>query len=279
MKKIFVFLMIICCSFPLIGCTSARNLSSVNTKFSSLYFVLDTSKANLKNMTSAEESAVKNAIETQASKYLQELKLRYYNALDKQEELGTISTNEKVIYKNHFTPYVNWDGQNYIMELKFYSSISSNIFLQSSENYEIKNVEETFSTKTYVKYSGIFSKTPNNIITSTLENYFSDKIKADLSLVGSESLSKLGEINYYYLFLSENARVHALGTSEIASLGEKTAFCFDSATTDYEFYVVQANALAYYLLALAITFVFISIYLIVIYFKKDKKTDDMIEIS
>ena len=53
--------MIICCSFPLIGCTSAHNLSSVNTKFSSLYFVLDASKANLNNMTSAEERQLPSA--------------------------------------------------------------------------------------------------------------------------------------------------------------------------------------------------------------------------
>ena len=40
----------------------------------------------------------------------------------------------------------------------------------------------------------------------------------------------------------------------------------------FEFYVVQANQFAYYLLALAIVFVFIAIYLVIIYFKKPKNT-------
>ena len=72
MKKLLAVLMILFCSLPLVGCTSARNLSYVNTKISSLYLVADLSESKLSSMTSEEKSAVKSAFETQSNKYLLE---------------------------------------------------------------------------------------------------------------------------------------------------------------------------------------------------------------
>ncbi len=277
MKKLLAVLMILFCSLPLVGCTSARNLSSVNTKISSLYLVADLSEAKLSSMTSEEKSAVKSAFETQSNKYLLELKTRYYNALEEQADLGKITSNEKVLYKNHMSDYVSWDENKFLIELKFYSTFASKIFLESGAGFQIENKEEMFCTKTYVSYGQIFSKTPNAIITTTVEDYFNDKIKANLAGIGAES--KLGNINYYYLILCESPIIHATGTTDEVSVGDKSVFCYDSSKELFDFYVVQANTLVYYLLALAITFVFISIYLVVIYFKKDKKEEDNFEIE
>lgn len=277
MKKLLAVLMILFCSLPLVGCTSARNLSYVNTKISSLYLVADLSESKLSSMTSEEKSAVKSAFETQSNKYLIELKTRYYNALEEQADLGKITSNEKVLLKNHMSDYVRWDENKFIIELKFYSTFASKIFLESGAGFQIENKEEMFCTKTYVSYGQIFSKTPNAIITTTVEDYFNNKIKANLAGIGAES--KLGDINYYYLIVSESPIIHATGTTDEVSVGDKSVFCYDSSKELFDFYVVQANTLVYYLLALAITFVFISTYLVVIYFKKDKKEDENFEIE
>ena len=276
MKKLLAVLMILFCSLPLVGCTSARNLSSVNTKISSLYLVADLSEAKLSSMTSEEKSAVKSAFETQSNKYLLELKTRYYNALEEQADLGKITSNEKVLLKNHMSDYVRWDENKFIIELKFYSTFASKIFLESGAGFQIENKEEMFCTKTYVSYGQIFSKTPNNIITTNIEDFFNNKIKDNLATLGD---SKLENINYYNLIVSESPIIHATGTTDEVSVGDKSVFCYDSSKELFDFYVVQANTLVYYLLALAITFVFISTYLVVIYFKKDKKEDENFEIE
>lgn len=276
MKKLLAVLMILFCSLPLVGCTSARNLSSVNTKISSLYLVADLSESKLSSMTSEEKSAVKSAFETQSNKYLIELKTRYYNALEDQADLGKITSNEKVLLKNHMSDYVRWDENKFIIELKFYSTFASKIFLESGAGFQIENKEEMFCTKTYVSYGQIFSKTPNNIITTNIEDFFNNKIKDNLATLGD---SKLENINYYNLIVSESPIIHATGTTDEVSVGDKSVFCYDSSKELFDFYVVQANTLVYYLLALAITFVFISIYLVVIYFKKDKKEDENFEIE
>lgn len=276
MKKLLAVLMILFCSLPLVGCTSARNLSYVNTKISSLYLVADVSESKLSSMTGEEKSAVKSAFETQSNKYLLELKTRYYNALEEQADLGKITSNEKVLLKNHMSDYVRWDENKFIIELKFYSTFASKIFLESGAGFQIENKEEMFCTKTYLSYGQIFSKTPNNIITTNIEDFFNNKIKDNLATLGD---SKLENINYYNLIVSESPIIHALGTTEAVKMGNKSVFCYNTSRELFTFYVVQANTLVYYLLALAITFVFVSIYLVVIYFKKDKKEDENFEIE
>lgn len=276
MKKLLAVLMILFCSLPLVGCTSARNLSYVNTKISSLYLVADLSESKFSSMTSEEKSAVKSAFETQSNKYLLELKTRYYNALEEQEGLGKITSNEKVLLKNHMSDYVRWDENKFVIELKFYSTFASKIFLESGAGFQIENKEEMLFTKTFITYGQIFSKTPNNIITTNIEDFFNNKIKDNLATLGD---SKLENINYYSLILCQSPAIHALGTTEDVNMGNKSVFCYDTNRELFAFYVVQANTLVYYLMALAITFVFISIYLVVIYFKKDKKEDENFEIE
>ncbi len=250
-------------------------LKSINTAFSSLYFVIDCSESGINLMNEDEKLLFQNTVQNQASNYIQQIKSRYYNILNQLEASKIITSGQKIIYKNHLTPYVGWSDNIYTIEFRFYSSTASRLFITSSKYSGALNEESSFSTKTTEKFKNIFSQTPSGIVTTSLEQYFTNSVESALLALGEQSFEKFTGINYYYLFISENPRLHSSNANEVLNLGSSSVFCFYSLENnneiEFEFYVVQANAVAYYLLALAITFVFISIYLIILYFKKDKK--------
>ena len=92
--------------FSLAGCTSAVELSAVNTNFSSYYFVADFS-SGYGALTESEQAVLKNKVEGLASDYLDDIILRYYAALTSFKEQGFITENEKIIYKNHLSSYIH----------------------------------------------------------------------------------------------------------------------------------------------------------------------------
>lgn len=278
MRKIFVCFMLIVFCFGFAGCTSASSLPSINTSFSSIYFAIDCSDSGFETMTEQEEALIKNKIQTLAGKYIDDVKLRYYDVLDKMAVSGKITSSQKVLLKNHLTPYVGWNENSYIVEFRFYSALASRIFITSAEYSGAVNDHKTFSSTTTEKYSKIFSKTKNNIITESLEEYFNNGVEETINEYGNELNKKFKVPKYYYFFATQNPRLHAVGADEEVKLGNGKIFCFYSNENYeepiFEFYIVQANQFAYYLIALAITFTFLAIYLAVIYFKKSKNDND-----
>ena len=268
MKKIAVFLLIVFVSLTFVGCTSASNLSSVNTAFSSIYFAIDCNEI-VEELTQEEKDVLKNKVEALASKYAGQIKLRYLNLLNDLASGGKISSSQKVIYQNHLTPYVSWTDGTYVIEFRFYSNTASRLFIKSGEYSGAKNTEEFLATVTTESFKYVFSETPNNIIETSLEEYFKNGISASLSE------KELDNLKFYYFFLTENLKLHAKNASQTLELSEGVLFCFNgqenSEELEFEFYVVQPNVFMYYLLALTIAFVFVAIYLVAAYFKKNKK--------
>lgn len=273
MKKIFVLMFIMLFGFSLAGCTSAVELSAINTNFSSYYFVADFS-SGYGALTESEQAVLKNKVEGLASDYLDDIILRYYAALTSFKEQGFITENEKIIYKNHLSSYMNWNDGAFAIELRFASKASSRIFIRSAEYSGAENDTTTFKTVTTEKFKGVFSKTKNNIITTSLEEYFETGAKSALRTLGEETVNKIPNIEFYYMFVTQNVKLRAKNANETMEIAGGTIYCFysnsDYAEPEFEFYVVQANRLLYYLICLAIAFIFVAIYLIVIYFKRPK---------
>ena len=259
--------------FSLAGCTSAVELSAVNTNFSSYYFVADFS-SGYGALTESEQAVLKNKVEALASDYLDDIILRYYAALSSFEEQGFITENEKIIYKNHLSSYMNWNDGAFAIELRFASKASSRIFIRSAEYSGAQNETTTFKTVTTEKFKGVFSKTKNNIITTSLEEYFETGAKSALRTLGEETVNKIPNVEFYYMFITQNVKLRAKNANETLEAAGGTVYCFysnsDYSELEFEFYVVQANRLIYYLICLAIAFIFVAIYLIVIYFKWPK---------
>ena len=276
MKKVLLCLLLCLFTVTFSGCTSAQNLTSINTAFSSIYFAIDCSESDLEDMTQEQQAEIKNKIQTLAATYIEDVKLRYYSVLDSMVLSNKISSSERVLLKNHLTPYVAWNENSYIIEFRFYTTLASRIFITSCQYSGAINKEHAFSTTITEKFSQIFSKTQSGLISSTLENYFETGIEETLSKFGQETAESFKGASYYYFFATQNPRLHAVGQDEEVELSGGKIFCFYASESGeeltFEFYVVQANQFAYYLLALAIVFLFVAVYLVVIYFKKPKKT-------
>lgn len=273
MKKFFVFILIGLFGLTLAGCTSAVTLSGINTNISSYYFVADFS-SGYGMLNESEKAILENKVNSLASDYVDDLILRYYAALNLFEENGKISANEKIVYRNHLTCSTSWENGMFSIQLDFYSKESSRIFILSSDYAGITNEETTFKTVSTEKFSGVFSKTKNNFISTSLEDYFLSGAKAALSTLGGDSAQKINTTEFYYMFVTENVKLRAKDANETLELSGGTIYCYysnsDFSELEFEFYIVQANRLVYYLICLAISFTFVAIYLMVIYFKKPK---------
>lgn len=277
MKRFFVFILIAMFGLSLAGCTSAVELSGINTNISSYYFVVDFSYG-YENLAEGEKAVLKNKVNSLAGNYLDDLLLRYYSALSLFEENGKINSNEKIIYRNHLTPSTSWENGMFSIQLDFYSKESSRIFILSSDYAGITNEESAFKTVSTEKFSRVFSKTKNNLISTSLEEYFLTGAKTALSAFGEETSNKINNTEFYYMFVTENVKLRAANANEMLELSGGTIYCFyannDFSEIEFEFYVIQANRLIYYLICLAIAFTFVAIYLMVIYFKKPKSNSN-----
>lgn len=276
MKKIFVLMLVMLFGFSLAGCTSAVEFSAVNTNFSSYYFVADFS-SGFQTLTESEKVVLENKVETLAGDYIDDIVLRYFAALNSFNEQGFITENEKIIYKNHLTSYMNWNEGVFAIEFRFASKASSRIFIRSAEYSGAENQTTTFKTVTTEKFKGVFSKTKNNLITSSLEEYFESGAKVALLALGEETANKIPNIEFYYMFITQNVKLRAKNADEALEASGGTVYCFyansDYSEPEFEFYVVQANRLIYYLICLTVAFVFVAIYLIVIYFKRPRNNN------
>ena len=177
------------------GCTSAQNLTSINTAFSSIYFAINCSESGLEDMTQEQQAEIKNKIQTLAATYIEDVKLRYYSVLDSMVQSNKITSSERVLLRNHLTPYVAWNENSYIIEFRFYTTLASRIFITSCQYSGAINEEHAFSTTTTEKFSQIFSKTQNGLVSTTLENYFATGIEETLGKLGQEALESFKGAN------------------------------------------------------------------------------------
>ena len=154
MKKVLLCLLLCLFTVTFSGCTSAQNLTSINTAFSSIYFAIDCSQSGLEDMTQEQQAEIKNKIQTLAATYIEDVKLRYYSVLDSMVQSNRITSSERVLLRNHLTPYVAWNENSYIIEFRFYTTLASRIFITSCQYSGAINEEHAFSTTTTEKVGG-----------------------------------------------------------------------------------------------------------------------------
>lgn len=274
MKKIFALLLLVFVGLTFVGCTSASSLSSINTKFTSIVFAIDLDGSGLLERTNVEKTTAKTKIENLGETYSSLIKIRYFETLNNLEKAGKISSNQKVLYKNHLTSKTSWKENSFLIEFDFYSSTASRIFLTNSGYSGAINDEKAFSTITTEKFKNVFSQTINNA-TINLEQYFTNGVNEALFGIGAKEVEK---INYYYLFISENSRLHSPNANEVVSLGDGSVFCFygnQNTEIEFGFNVVQANVFAYYLLALGVTAGFATMYAVVVFILKRRNKNKL----
>ncbi len=275
MKKIFLCFLLLISVGLFTGCTTVNGVNYVNTDISSIYVVLNYDEDNLSSIgidAENEISLVKDDIEEKASLYMDQMLQKYKDIINYLNANELLSDNEKIIYKNHLNFYSGWDNENYVIEFRFYSKTASRIFVKyagETEGAVITN--NLFTTKVTERYTEIFSKTPDDIITNTLEEYFNDSLdNVILDNFGETAKNNFSGISVNYMFLTTNSRIHSNG--EIINTTQGPVHLFeDSEENVFEFYRIEANRYVWYLFALTITMVFLAIGLMVVYFKKDKK--------
>lgn len=266
------------------GCTSNASgeevFYDIGLNISSIYITISYDEENLTDVgidNSTEINLFKTNIEERSGIYIEELKLEYRNILSELYNDEKISSNQRIIYGNHLDFYCGWDDETYIVEMRFYSNIASKIFIRNAGATE----DQVFEDKLLVRkvtdeYLDIFTSTPNDIITSTLSNFYNislEEIIEDLSL----EVDDFEGIDISYMFLSSNPRLHSSGNSFDTTGGN--LHVFNEEDDSFAFYLVSPKLYVWYLLALTITMIFLAVLLIIIYFKKEKKELKIIDLD
>jgi hypothetical protein len=247
---------------------------------SSIFVTITYNENNLEQIgidSESELEIIEDEIEDLSRPYMDELILKYRNLINNLYTEGIISSNDKIIYKNHLEIYSGIDSNNYVIELRFYSTNAARIFIKyggQTDGAEIS--DQLFATKVTERYADLFTSTPNNILETSVTDYYNEGIEETiLGNFGGEAKEGFSGVFVSYMFLLENSRVHSNGS--VVKTSEGSLHCFDDAEDNiFIFYQITAKPFVWYLLALAITMVFLAISLIVIYFKKTPHSSELL---
>ena len=269
------------CLFIFTGC-SYFYPEFVDTRVSSIYITITYDNENLKDMgvTSVSDiNLIKQKIEQQGEQYSYQLSLKYKNIINNLYLNEILSNEDKVLYKNHLELYSGWSDSTYIIELKFLSMLSSRIFIRNAgftEGSIVKN--NLFTTHVEEEYEGLFNELPNNSVTTSVNNYFSDGISEVItSNWGAEVEELFDGVEVNYMFLTKNSRMNSNGVVISTSNGSIHYFIDSDEGNNFIFHIVEANRYVWYLLGLTVTMIFLSSYLMIIYFKKTKVGKNSLE--
>lgn len=275
MKKFLLFFVLLFSVMLFSGCSTTAQSTFVNTDVNSIYITITYNPENLIEMgidSEAELNLIKSEIEAKSSAYMNQLLIKYRNIVNLLHAGGSINDNEKIIYKNHLNLYSGWDNETYIIELRFHTKTASRLFVKyGGEAKETEILERLFTNKITEEYSKIFTSTPNNLISSSVNNYYNEGLATViLNNFGEEIKNQFNDVTVNYMFLTANSRMHS--NSSVVETSEGNLHCFVDKDEEnvFVFYKVEANKYVWYLFALTITMIFIAIMLVYIYFKKDK---------
>ncbi|MDD4110797.1 MAG: hypothetical protein PHS54_04515, partial [Clostridia bacterium] len=254
------------------GC-GAITPTYVNTNLTSIYATISYDDENLTEMgvDSIEEiEMIKDDIESKSALYIDQLTLKYRNIINELYDDGLITSNDKIIYRNHLDFYCGWDNESYIIEMRFHSTTASRYFIRYGGEIEENQIENSlFTTKVTEEYTSLFTELPNNMITSLVSDYFNDSLSTIITNeFGQEAEEIFSGTTVSFMFLSSNRRIHSNG--QTFDMTEGSLHYFDESEENvFIFYRIEANRYVWYILALTLTMIFLAGSLIYIYFKKD----------
>lgn len=285
MKKFFVALSLFMCAIMFCGCSTAEMLVKENYDGSvDIYYAIDLNIDGLiENGTIVEEDGtkMKSAIETKASELIAKSKSEFRFNIVKWHNKGKISDNERSTMYDKLKIYTGWTNGIYAVRFNFADVTTYNVYANFGEDVEILESSEKslFVTKYSQKSLNTFARSRTLFGGKSAFEYFNNEIKAYMKEnFSDETIAKFPKFEMIYSYLATNSRLHS-DADQIAKTGEGTMHSWvineENQNRMIEFYTLNANSMVWYVIALTICFVFIAIYLIVLYFRKNKIKEDI----
>lgn len=280
MKKIVLAVCLFLSVFLFCGCSTAEVLLKENSDGSlDIYYVMDLKTAPLvENGTITAEDVVKmkSAVETEAAELIAKSKSEFRFALSKNFADGVITEEQKSELFNELTIYTGWTEDVFAVRYNFKTQKAYLIYSNYGRDVEtIASTEKSFFTSKYSEKSiNPFGRNRDIFGGKSAFKYFKAKMDEYLTANFSASqIEKFPEFTMVYSYLSLNSRLHSDADQVVkTTAGTMHSWVINEENSEklIEFYTISANRVVWYILALTICFTFTAIYLIVIYFKKDK---------
>lgn len=280
MKRVLLSFLLLICVGLFAGCTTTSGVSYVNIDVTSIYIAVSYDEDNLEKIgidTDGETLLIKQDIELKASSYMDQLLKKYRDIINAIYSNGAITDNEKILYKNHLSMYSGWDDESYIIELRFYTTTASRIFIKYGGTTEGADISSSlFITTVTEEYTDLFTDTPDSIISISVNDYFTNSVSNVIfTNFGGTAQTNFDGISVNYMFLTDNSRLHSNGILIDTTEGTLHYFTDSDEGNSFAFYRIEVNRYVWYLFALTVSMIFIAILLIVVYFRKDNKTKEI----
>lgn len=283
MKKILLVFLVIFCLGIFFGCSYSYP-THINTSISSIYIIVTYNEGNLRDIgieSNDDLKLIRENIEKKAEEYTDQLLIKYKNIISNLYLNDILTSAESILYKKHLEFSNSWNGSTYKIEMNFFSHTASRIFIKYGGFTKGAIItDKLFTTQVKEEYEGLFTYLPNNLITTSVNNYFNDGIlDVIINNLGGEIEESFSGVETNYVFLTDNSRMHSNGIVFNTPKGSIHYFVDNDKENIFIFYIVDANRYVWYLLALTITMIFLATYLIIIYSKKAKriKIEDIIK--
>ena len=278
MKKFFLTLSILLCSILFCGCSTAEMLVKENANGSiDIYYAIDLNIDGLlqdETITESDVTTMKATLETKASELIAKSKSEYRFNIAKSFSKGKLTESERSTLYNQLTVYTGWNNNVFAVRFKFDTELAYNVYANFGEDVEVftSSEKQFFTTKISEKFVNPFGRSRSIFNGKSAFNYFNDEINAYLSSnFDEQTIAKFPKFEMIYSYLTVSARLHS-DADQIVKTSEGTMHSWkiteENSNKLIEFYTLSANRMVWYLFALTITFVFVAIYLVVIYFKK-----------
>ena len=280
MKKFLVAISLILCAFMFCGCSSAEMLVKENYDGSvDVYYAIDY-KMNefVEDGTITEEdyAKMKSAIETKASELIAKSKSEFRFSIAKWYAKGKLTESERANMYNQLKIYTGWTNDVFAVKYSFADEKTYNVYTNFGEDVQVVRSSEKslFVTKYSEKVLNTFARKRTLFNGKSAFEYFSDEINAYLSAnFDEQTIQKFPDFEMTYSYLTTSSRLHS-DADQVAKTNEGTIHTWrinkENQNRMIELYSLRANPMVWYILALTICFVFVAIYLIVIYFKKER---------
>lgn len=184
-----------------------------------------------------------------------------------------LTDNQKREYEAGVSTRFGWDKNTLAIAILFENAYIYNYY----KNFQMVK-ESVYQSES----SNIFTKKLNKEITTvfgqiykndmTLVEYYKEMYKEYIiTNFSEETFNKLPELTFSYAYVTSYSRTHSdADKTYLTNIGYMHVWNFSADEKEFKIniFYLSAKPVAWYLLALMITFTFIAVYLVVIYFKK-----------
>lgn len=264
-KKILLLAFCLIIIFFTTGCASIEYTRAVNNNGE----ILDAVSVKLDNskITSAgyNINEVKNYIETKMQNYLLAIKNSF---IERDDDLTSLEKNS--VLNN--IKYGVTEKDNYIIASFVFNNYSTfkyfyGLHLLTEDDDNSTKVQEFLVTKTINSGKTIFSSENAKFITNEFVSYFNNDFT-------------INDANLIYTYGTSSNTLYSDATNKFYLDGiNYHQWIIDDINQEITTYTLQANALNWYVLALALTFILLIILYLISIFKKNNKNNKNLDLN